>query len=196
MFLLCRQLRPKVNNYLLTVEKGEGYDLNRSLFERLVLKGYPHRTLTQQHRMRPEISALIRQLTYPDLIDADSTKGRPNIRGLQDNIVFINHDHPEDMLTEVTDRRDSTSSSKQNPYEVEMVVKIVRYLGQQGYGTEKLVVLTPYLGQLYKLRDALKADNDPLLNDLDSYDLVQAGLVSAVTASVNNKFIRIATIGT
>ncbi|KAI6121084.1 hypothetical protein F5141DRAFT_496683 [Pisolithus sp. B1] len=65
-----RQLRPKVNNYTLTVEKGEGYDLNRSLFERLVLKGFPHVTLSSQHRMRPEISALIRALTYPDLKDA------------------------------------------------------------------------------------------------------------------------------
>lgn len=191
-----RQLRPKVNHYLLTVEKGEGYDLNRSLFERLVLKGYPHKTLTEQHRMRPEISALIRQLTYPELVDADSTKSRPDLRGLRDNIVFINHDHPEDELTEVADKGDvSSSSSKQNTYEVEMVLKIVRYLAQQGYGTEKLVILTPYLGQLLKLRDALKKDNDPVLNDLDSYDLVRAGLLPAATASVNKNSIRLSTIG-
>ncbi len=56
-----------MNDYKLTVEKGEGYDLNRSLFERLVLKGYPHHTLKAQHRMRPEISRLVRELTYPDL---------------------------------------------------------------------------------------------------------------------------------
>lgn len=193
---MFRQLRPKVNHYLLTVEKGEGYDLNRSLFERLVLKGYPHKTLTQQHRMRPEISALIRELTYPDLIDADSTKGRPALRGIQNNIVFINHEHPEDELQEVADRRDvASSSSKQNTYEVEMVLKIVRYLGQQGYGTEKLVILTPYLGQLHKLRDALKKDNDPVLNDLDSYDLVRAGLLPAASANVNKKSLRLATIG-
>ena len=178
----------------MTVEKGEGYDLNQSLFERLVLKGYPHKTLTQQHRMRPEVSALIRTLTYPDLVDADSTKNRPDLRGLQDNIVFINHSHPEDELTDVADRRDVGSSSKQNTHEVEMVLKIVRYLGQQGYGTEKLVVLTPYLGQLHKLRDALKKDNDPVLNDLDSYDLVRAGLLPAATASVNKRSIHLATI--
>jgi superfamily I DNA and/or RNA helicase len=146
--------------------------------------------------MRPEISALIRELTYPDLVDADSTKGRPALRGIQDNIVFINHDHPEDELTEVADRRDvASSSSKQNIYEVEMVLKIVRYLGQQGYGTEKIVILTPYLGQLHKLRDALKKDNDPVLNDLDSYDLVRAGLLPAASANVNKKSLRLATIG-
>jgi superfamily I DNA and/or RNA helicase len=147
--------------------------------------------------MRPDISALIRQLTYPNLIDADSTKSRPDLLGLQDNIVFIHHDHPEDELTEVADRRDvASASSKQNTYEVEMVLKIVRYLAQQGYGTEKLVILTPYLGQLHKLRDALKKDNDPVLNDLDSYDLVRAGLLPAATASVNKRSIRLATIGT
>ena len=50
-----KQLRPKVNNYELTIEKGEGYNLNMSLFERLVLAGVPHTTLNLQHRMRPEI---------------------------------------------------------------------------------------------------------------------------------------------
>ncbi|KIJ59315.1 hypothetical protein HYDPIDRAFT_140803 [Hydnomerulius pinastri MD-312] len=127
-----KQLRPKVNSYQLTVEKGDGFDLNRSLFERLVLKGFPHETLSTQHRMRPEISAFIRELTYPEL---------------------------------------------QNTYEAQMVLKIMRYLAQQGYKSEDIVILTPYLGQLYKLRDALKNDNDPVLNDMDSSDLARAGLL-------------------
>ena len=111
-----RQLRPKVNNYDLTVEKGDGFDLNRSLFERLVLKGYPHTRLMAQHRMRPEISTLVRHLTYPDLIDAPKTQNRPNVRGLQNNLILINHDQPE---TEVgaEERRDmSAKSSRQNQY--------------------------------------------------------------------------------
>lgn len=127
-----RQLRPKVNDYRLTVEKGEGYDLNMSLFERLVLKGYPHTTLLEQHRMRPEISTLIRELTYPDLVDAPNTQNRLPLRGLQDVIVFVNHTHLEDEL-DVQDRQDLTAtSSKENIYEIEMVLKIVRYLAQQG----------------------------------------------------------------
>ncbi|RXW21350.1 hypothetical protein EST38_g4498 [Candolleomyces aberdarensis] len=190
-----KQLRPKVNNYELTVEKGNGYDLNCSLFERLILSGYPHQTLTKQHRMRPEISDLIRQLTYPELQDAPRTQNRPNITGVQDNIVFISHDKPEGNHDQLADRKDMASkASKQNPFEVEMVLKIVKYLGQQGYGTDNLVVLTPYLGQLHRLRDALKKDNDPLLNDLDSYDLVKAGLLSPVTAKENKKSIRLSTI--
>jgi superfamily I DNA and/or RNA helicase len=54
-----RQLRPKCSSYELTVDGGNGYDLDRSLFERLVRKGFPHTTLTKQHRMRPEISSII-----------------------------------------------------------------------------------------------------------------------------------------
>ncbi|OBZ78261.1 NFX1-type zinc finger-containing protein 1 [Grifola frondosa] len=167
-----KQLRPKVNHYQLTVEKGAGYDLNRSLFERLVLKGYPHHTLSQQHRMRPEISALVRRLTYPDLVDAARTKGRPDLRGIRDNLVFINHSSPEDDMPELADRRDlNSTSSKQNTYEAEMVLKI-----------------------LHKLRGMLKEDNDPILNDLDSYDLVRAGLLPAATAQMSKRPIRLATI--
>jgi superfamily I DNA and/or RNA helicase len=191
-----RQLRPKVENYQLTVEKGDGYDLNRSLFERLVLRQYPHKTLSQQHRMRPEISHLIRQLTYPDLVDADTTQNRPNIRGLQDNIVFFTHAHPEDDNSRLQNsREEGAKSSKQNKFEVDMVLKVLRYLGQQGYGTDKIVILTPYLGQLHRLQEALRNDNDPILNDLDSADLVRFGLISAGAAKLAKKPIRLATIG-
>lgn len=190
-----KQLRPKVNNHLLSVEKGGGYDLNGSLFERLVLKGFPHQTLTEQHRMRPKISSLIRQLTYPDLVDAPNTLGRPDLRGFRDNIVFVNHTYPEDDIPHLADRKDMSSSSKQNTFEGDMVLKCVRYLGQQGYGREKVVLLTPYLAQLHLLRELLSKENDPILNDLDSYDLVRAGLLPAASARLSRRPIRIATIG-
>ncbi|KIJ58232.1 hypothetical protein HYDPIDRAFT_34380 [Hydnomerulius pinastri MD-312] len=192
-----KQLRPKVNSYQLTVEKGDGFDLNRSLFERLVLKGFPHETLSTQHRMRPEISAFIRELTYPELVDAPTTRNRPDIRGVLKNVIFIDHSHPEDEDSRIADRGDgSSTSSKQNTYEAQMVLKIVRYLAQQGYRSENIVILTPYLGQLYKLRDALKNDNDPVLNDMDSSDLARAGLLpTAPTGSKATKArIHLATI--
>ncbi|KAK6992252.1 P-loop containing nucleoside triphosphate hydrolase protein [Favolaschia claudopus] len=190
-----KQLRPKVNNYLLTIEKGDGFELNRSLFERLVLKGYPHEVLSKQHRMRPEISALIRSLTYPELVDADSTKTRPDLRGVRDNLVFIDHDKPEDENSSFKNRfEEGNKSSKRNSHEALMVMKIVKYLGQQGYGTDKLVVLTPYLGQLRELQDVLKAENDPVLNDLDSYDLVRAGLMPPSSAQISKNKLRLATI--
>ena len=161
------------------------------------MKDYPHEILTQQHRMRPEISSLIRALTYPDLIDAPATLNRPDIRGLQDNIVFIHHETLEGDDSNIADKRDlSATSSKFNNFEVDMILKVVRYLGQQGYGTEDLVILTPYLGQLQRLRQALKKDNDPILNDLDSHDLLRAGLVNQAQAQLTKKAIRLATIGT
>ncbi|KAK6527341.1 hypothetical protein TWF281_010523 [Arthrobotrys megalospora] len=190
-----KQLRPKVNNHALTVEKGDGYNLNQSLFERLVLAGVPHVTLNLQHRMRPEISSLVRNLTYPELEDAEKTNGRPRFRGFQDNVIFVSHNHPELNATRIADRRDDGSNlSKENKYEAEILIKCVRYVGQQGYGTDNLVVLTPYLGQLCVLRDTLSKDNDPVLNDLDSFELVRAGLLSPAGAGVGKRRIKISTI--
>ena len=40
-----KQLRPKVENHALSVVSGNGYDLNRSLFERLVLGGCENTSL-------------------------------------------------------------------------------------------------------------------------------------------------------
>lgn len=76
-----------------------------------------------------------------------------------------------------------------------MILKTVRYLAQQGYGTDKQVVLTPYLAQLRLLHDYVKADHDPVLNDLDSFDLARAGLLPP---GINSKKrpLRISTIGT
>lgn len=191
------QLRPKINSYALSVEKGDGYDLNVSLFERLIHMDYPHTTLLKQHRMCPEISSLVRNLTYPNLEDDPKTKNRSMPKGLQDRVIFLQHEHKEATFAEVSDKRDEGSKqSKRNPWEAEIILQIVKYLGQQGYGTDKLIVLTPYLGQLHLLQDVLRKQNDPVLNDLDSHDLVRAGLVSNAAASHGKKKLRLSTIGT
>ncbi|KAF2085428.1 P-loop containing nucleoside triphosphate hydrolase protein [Saccharata proteae CBS 121410] len=190
-----KQLRPKCE-YDLSVEKDNGYDLNRSLFERMVLKGFPHHVLSQQHRMRPEISSLIRNLTYPDLIDAPSTLSHPDLRGFQRNLIFVTHSQPEDSDTtaEPEWQAMSRNSSKKNTFEAKMVLKCVRYLGQQGYGTDDLVVLTPYLGQLRLLMDVLGKENDPVLNDLDSHDLIKAGLMTPLVGLEKKRKIKMSTI--
>ena len=189
-----KQLRPKAH-YDLSVEKGTGYDLNRSLFERLVLKGYPHETLSEQHRMRPEISALVRSLTYPELVDATNTKNRPPMRGFQSNVVFVSHTIAENEVTHAFDPREGGSTStKNNQFEAEMTLKCVRYLAQQGYRSDQVVVLTPYLGQLRLLFDVLSSENDPVLNDMDAYDLVRAGLMPAASARLQRRRLRISTV--
>ena len=189
-----KQLRPKCS-YELNVEQGNGFDLNRSLFERLVLKGFPHVTLTQQHRMRPEISSIIRHLTYPDLTDASSTLNRANLRGFRDNVIFFTHSHPEMELKNGRELKDGITFSKQNEFEGLMILKCIRYLAQQGYGADKLVVITPYLGQLKLLREQLSQQNDPILNDLDKFELIRAGLLTDLSSKISKPSLRISTIG-
>jgi hypothetical protein len=91
--------------------------------------------------------------------------------------------------------RDGKTSSKQNEFEGQMILKCVRYLAQQGYGTDKLVVITPYLGQLKLLREQLAQDNDPILNDLDNFDLLRAGLLTDLASKTSKPSLRISTIG-
>ncbi|KAI1172371.1 P-loop containing nucleoside triphosphate hydrolase protein [Nemania sp. FL0916] len=189
-----KQLRPKVKSYKLSVESGNGYDLNRSLFERLMLEGFPSCTLQNQHRMCPEISQLIKH-NYPILHDAPSTHNHPHLLGFQDDVIFVNHGQPEAKHDVLQDKLDpNMKSSKQNAYEADMVLGCVRYLGQQDYKTNNIVILTPYLGQLSLLKDRLGRDLDPVLSDFDNHDLVEAGVMSAASADINKQPIRLSTI--
>lgn len=191
-----KQLRPKINNYELSVEKGLGYDLNRSLFERLIIQGHRYTQLTKQHRMHPDISAIPRALTYPNLKDGPKTSSRGEPLGIRGRVIFVNHENPEENFASLADRRDDGAvTSKQNTFEAEMVLRLVKYLGQQGYGTGRLVVLTPYLAQLRLLRDILSRENDPMLTDLDTHELRRAGLLTDAAAKVGKKKLRISTIG-
>lgn len=191
-----KQLRPKCNTYGLKVEQGDGYNLDMSLFERLVIDGFPHVTLTKQHRSRPEISSIIRHLTYPDLIDAESTRNRKSLLGVRDNLIFLDHRSPESdvKVKEMRDNVDSTSS-KENEFEANMILKCVKYLAQQGYGSDQLVVLTPYVAQLRLLRDTLAKENDPILDDLDKFDLIRAGLYVDMGSKPTKPSLRISTVG-
>ena len=193
-----KQLRPKVNNYALTIERGDGFDLNRSLFERMIMQGAPHTTLCKQHRMVPEISIFPRELTYPELLDGPKTSGRPPILGLQDRVVFLNHGRMEDIDSAISDRRDAgTKASKKNHFEAEMALRCLKYLGQQGYGSDQIVILTPYLGQVRELTEVLRRNqHDPEISELDKFELIRAGLLSQAAAKFNRKPIRVSTIGT
>jgi superfamily I DNA and/or RNA helicase len=192
-----KQLRPKINNYALSVEKGDGFDLNRSLFEGLIMQGARHATLHKQHRMVPEISVFARELTYPDLLDGLKTSGRDEILGLQDRVIFLNHSKQEDSDKQLQDRRDpGMKESKRNMFEAQMVLRCAKYLGQQGYASDRIVVLTPYLGQLRVLRDLFhKNQHDPALSEMDKNELIRAGLLSEAAAKLDKKPLRMSTIG-
>jgi SpoVK/Ycf46/Vps4 family AAA+-type ATPase len=148
-----KQLRPKLESYSLRKESGGGVDFDVSLFERLAnQEGFPVHTLSIQHRMRPEISELIRRSTYLALEDHPSVRGRDDIRGVSSNVIFVSHDKLESNDDE---KVVLGISSKVNLHEVDLVLSILKYLLQQGYVESDIVILTPYLGQLMLIRDAL-----------------------------------------
>ncbi|CAM9107878.1 unnamed protein product, partial [Hapterophycus canaliculatus] len=144
------QLRPKAEVYRLTKESRNGFDLDVSMFERLVEeRRVPVHDLATQRRMRPEIADLIRPAVYPNLKDAPHVLRYPSVKGMRRNLFFWDHAIPEDSSGTV-------ASSKTNRHEAKLVAGLVLYLLKQGY-TEQgdITVLTPYLGQLFMLKDVV-----------------------------------------
>eukprot|EP00124_Ichthyophonus_hoferi_P002733 Ihof_evm4s199 gene=Ihof_evmTU4s199 len=146
------QLRPKCEDYTLSIESKCGYNLDVSLFERIALShSNDVVTLTTQRRMHPSISELIRVPIYHSLQDSASVHGYPEVRGMERRLFFLDHDgkeHEEEV--------DSDNTSKRNQSEVEWVVGLTKYLLQQGYEPGDIAVLTPYTGQLRELKVALE----------------------------------------
>ncbi|CAI5747321.1 unnamed protein product [Peronospora destructor] len=124
--------------------------------------------LLEFNRMRPQISQLIRMLFYPEVRDARETLEYPPILGVDKNVFFVNHNHPEDVASGVLG---APARSHSNEYEVAYVVSTLRYLLQQGYHTSDIAILTPYVGQLMKLRSALRGEFVLELNELDQVEI-------------------------
>ncbi|GIL57516.1 hypothetical protein Vafri_12731, partial [Volvox africanus] len=200
------QLRPKPNEYDLQAASGRGLDLDVSLFERLVRQGAAAgerggastsaaqvrgaggrastrgsgssssvqiATLLQQRRMRPQISQLIRLTIYPQLRDHPRVLTYPAVRGLASPLFFLDHDHPEGGGGGVS----GEDRSKKNDWEAQFVVSLAKHLLLQGYKPEDLVILVPYVGQLFRVHRALEAVNvRVVVSDMDREQLERAGL--------------------
>ncbi|KAK4466113.1 hypothetical protein QBC42DRAFT_293724 [Cladorrhinum samala] len=177
-----RQLRPQIQNYLkfsLETYEGQAYQLDRSQFERRAV-GEPGfepldvATLGVQRRMRPEISSLITNI-YPDLKDHDTVHGLPDVVGMRDNLFWWDHSHHEDSRDD-----GSRVKSHSNSGEVAMAAALVRHLVRQGrYSNSDIALLTPYTGQLQKLRAALSKDFEVFLSERDLESLAQDGFEEA-----------------
>ncbi|KAF2730880.1 P-loop containing nucleoside triphosphate hydrolase protein [Polyplosphaeria fusca] len=175
-----QQLRPSVNNFHdLSLESARGrlHQLDRSQFERLSV-GEPGRPLMPvaqlgiQRRMRPEISNLIRETIYNNLIDHASTTQFPDVVGMRKNVSWLDHDNMEDSEQAEIHH----TKSKSNTWEVEMVHALVRHMVRQGvYNSSEIAVLTPYTGQLQKLRTAMRSDFEIVLSERDQDALVKDG---------------------
>jgi len=135
------QLCPTPNLYKLS----KYYNLNVSLFERLVNNKIPKVRLNVQHRMRPEISFFMQHF-YDDLVDNDSVKDFENIKGLTKNIFFIDHRFKEEG--------DEESLSKSNIFEAQYLTRLCDYLLKQNYEAEKITILVAYGGQLLKMKSS------------------------------------------
>lgn len=140
-----QQLRPSATVY----ELAKNFNLEMSMFERLVKMGLPFVRLDYQHRMRPEIARLLTPHIYAELENHPSVLRYDNIKGLKTNLFFVEHVHPEEMIKD--------GKSHKNKHEATFVVSLCRYLIFQGYKPEQITILTTYSGQLYCLRTIMPA---------------------------------------
>ncbi|KAJ5887927.1 hypothetical protein N7495_007968 [Penicillium taxi] len=172
-----QQLRPQIQTHSLSLESSTGkkWKLDRSQFERRAvgepgLKPAPVAQLNVQRRMRPEISQLIRSI-YPKLEDHESVMTLPNVVGMQKNLFWLDHRIYEDSIDD-----GSRVKSHSNQWEVEMVTALVRHLVRQGeYKSTDIALLTPYTGQLRKLRASLSNDFEICLSERDLETLAADG---------------------
>lgn len=175
-----QQLRPHIAVYDLSVESkyGQKFRLDVSMFERLVSPSNGGAqiswwTLTQQHRMRPQISQFVRTLFYPNLRDAEETHRYPNVKGVNKNVFFVNHNHPEDGVKTREQQHTMSIRSHSNSFEVEYIVGLLRYLMRQGYQTSEIAIITPYVSQLLAIREVLRGEFVIQLSELDQAEMEQ-----------------------
>lgn len=116
--------------------------LGISLFERMVRNNLHCSVLGVQHRMRPEISRLIRPAIYPRLEDHESVLEFPPVRGVDHPLYFLHHTRKE---------KAAGDSSKENVHEVRFLVRLARHLILNGYEPEEVTILAAYLGQFYAI---------------------------------------------
>lgn len=205
------QLRPKVANYELSVENNrpDKHNLDMSLFERISSTGIPSTTmanfefplaqLTTQRRMRPEIADLVRRPLYPALKDHPSVQHYPPVSGMYHSLYWFEHENREDGSGPM----DLKETSHSNQFEVTMATELVAYLMKQdGYCEGDIVVLTPYLGQLRKLRSSFARAFSVQLSERDSNELAELDLLeipSEITSDTAarkplSQTVRIATV--
>ncbi|RAH44654.1 P-loop containing nucleoside triphosphate hydrolase protein [Aspergillus brunneoviolaceus CBS 621.78] len=196
-----QQLRPQIQNHNLSRESKAGaqYALDRSLFERLVDPDddvgvqIPFCTLETQRRMHPSISQLIRDTLYPRLQDAPSVSTYPEVVGVRKRLFWLDHRVPEGHASS----EDAMATSHWNDYEIQLTIALVNHLLRQGtYESGDIAVLTPYLGQLHRMRRKLSQAFTIMVGERDQDDLDNAGFIEdeAEAASLDKTTIARSTL--
>ncbi|XP_069507285.1 NFX1-type zinc finger-containing protein 1 [Ambystoma mexicanum] len=140
-----QQLRPSANVY----DLAKNFNLEVSLFERLIKVDFPFVRLNYQHRMRPEIARLLTPHIYEELANHPSVLKYEDIKGVSSNLFFVEHDFPEHEIPD--------GKSHQNQHEAQFVVELCKYFLCQDYQPSRITILTTYTGQLYSLRKLMPA---------------------------------------
>ena len=135
-----KQLRPQVDTYELCIK----FHFNKSMMERLIDSRFPFKTLGKQNRMRPEFSALLKDI-YPNLQDNLELvlKNEP-LKCIAKSMFFWYHEDPE--------KKDRTFT---NVKEAERVIALVLYLLSHSCQPSEITVLAAYLGQTKLLRNLI-----------------------------------------
>uniref|UniRef100_A0A915DE83 RZ-type domain-containing protein n=1 Tax=Ditylenchus dipsaci TaxID=166011 RepID=A0A915DE83_9BILA len=155
-----KQLRPNPAVY----ELAKKYNLEISLFERLINNEFPYRALAKQHRMRPEISRTLMPHFYPIW-----------------RMMFL-HSEPE--------TKQSDFKSHSNPFETKFAVKLARYFIQQTYQPEQITILVTYLDQLLEVRKLMQEkfgrDHKIRVENVDNYQGEECEIIILSLVRSNN----------
>lgn len=158
-----QQLRPQCN---VREYEGDPWNLNVSMFERLVMNEIEYTTIRRQRRMIPEIRRLLNPIYGSVLKDHPLVKDlsqRPPVPGMGGcSSYFFHHTWSE--------IRDEYMSSC-NRMEAEMIVGFVEYLVLNGMSANEITILTFYNGQR-KLIVRLLRENRILLSLVETFRVV------------------------
>ena len=159
-----KQLRP--NCHVMALQKPP-YNLNISLFERLVNNNVDYRILQKQRRMKPEIRRMLKPIYGKKINDHRSVQkieNRPLVPGMGGLTTwFFTHEAPEE--------RDQDFSSF-NQFEAQMILGLVQYLHYNGVDARHITILTFYNGQRRLIRSLFAQDEKARGKDLRDVQLV------------------------
>ncbi|XP_013134088.1 PREDICTED: NFX1-type zinc finger-containing protein 1-like [Papilio polytes] len=122
------------------------YNLEVSLFERMVRNCQHARVLRTQRRARAHVAQLLVPAVYHTLHTHPSVYNYPDVRGMKDDLYFYTHNVYEDS----EGVEDSCSYS--NSYEALWCVSLANYLRKVGYSADDITVLTMYSAQATLIR--------------------------------------------
>ncbi|CAF4654475.1 unnamed protein product [Rotaria sp. Silwood1] len=137
------QLRPSPNVYTL----AKHFNLDVSLFERLIKNKMPSIQLCVQHRSIPIISSLTHHFYDIPILNHESVLNRPSIIGVTHPLYFIDHGNFEENVAD--------GVSKRNSYESTYILQLADYLLKQGYEKNDITILTTYMGQRQQIQKSM-----------------------------------------